>query len=538
MKNSRLHTWYLGWWTIYFSIKVMLFWDDTLGFDPTYNFAFLAFVMIPIGNKWLNRMRHFFAAIIALLLLHHDSFLPPIERLTSQWALVSQFDRSYLLALATDFISFDFVLLLALSIVGYLYLNQVFRLSTFVVVAMIVSSMPSYFWQTLSAPSAAVNDMQPPSTQVTKTTKMNDINAEVDTSSEGLNRYVSNFFDQQQNLTSTLSTIENYKPNYDILFINICSLAWDDLEYSGNKDHPLFDQLDIVFKNFNSATSYSGPAVLRVLRANCGQQDHAKLFDSTLTKQCSLFDQLHRLGFEKEILMNHDGKFDGFNKHIASNIGPFTAAVDIDALQPSQYAFDGTKIYRDKEVLKTWSEIEHTKPTVSLYNTISIHDGNRVVGQSGSRLVTYKRQQSILLDDLLQFFNNLDASGRNIMVVILPEHGAAVRGDRMQISGMREIPTKAITSIPVGVKFFGDTAFDNKKQVEVTAPVSFLALSDFIANVASSGVYDGDTTTLTSLVSGLPETPVVSQNSGTTMLEINGQQFYSFDAKSWTQYKQ
>jgi cellulose synthase operon protein YhjU len=235
--------------------------------------------------------------------------------------------------------------------------------------------------------------------------------------------------------------------------------------------------------------------------------------------------------------MNHDGKFDGFNKHIANNIGNFSPAVDIETMTPSQYAFDGTRIYSDGQILSQWEQINHTKPTVSLYNTISIHDGNRVVGQSGSRLVTYKRQQKILLDELYAFFQALKTSKRNVVVVLLPEHGAAVRGDRMQISGMREIPTKAITNVPVGVKFFGDVAIENRTQIDVEQPVSFLALSDLLANILSSNMYEGKATSLTSLTQDLPTTPVISQNSGTTMLEVNDTQFYSFDDQSWTEYR-
>ena len=541
--TSRTYSWYLGWWTVYFALKVILFWSDTLKFDPLYNFALLAFIALPLPKGWFNRLRHCIAAGAALLLLHHDSFLPPLDRLTSQWELISQFDSSYLLSLAVDFVSLDFVLLVLLASIGYLYLNQIFRLSTFVVIGMVTCSIPASVWQ----PSATTNLVQAStgslssSSGITNQANINPENGsitEIDTSSAGLNRYLSDFFSVQSTLTSTLSSVENITPNYDILFVNICSLGWDDLEFSGNIDHPLFKELDIVFNHFNSATSYSGPAVLRILRANCGQQSHADLFNSKLTKQCSLFDQLHRLGFEKEVLMNHDGKFDGFNKHIASNIGSFTAAIDVDTMQPSQYAFDGTKIYSDRDILSKWSEINHANPTVSLYNTISIHDGNRVIGQSGSRLVTYKRQQTQLLDDLYEFFQNLKTSGRNVVVVVLPEHGAAVRGDRMQISGMREIPTKAITSVPVGVKFFGDVSLTNHQQVSVDAPVSFLAISDLIANIASSGIYNGADVSLSSLVANVPQTPVVSQNQGTTMLEVQGKQFYSFDETSWTEYKQ
>ncbi len=58
---------------------------------------------------------------------------------------------------------------------------------------------------------------------------------------------------------------------FDLLVINICSLSWSDIEAAGLMDHPLWKHFDIVFKNFNSATSYSGPAAVRLLRASCGQ---------------------------------------------------------------------------------------------------------------------------------------------------------------------------------------------------------------------------------------------------------------------------
>ncbi|MFC5076570.1 hypothetical protein VTH8203_00281 [Vibrio thalassae] len=528
----------LGWWTLYFALKLALYANDTLSFSPLYNFSLLCFIALPIRSRWVNITRQSIAIILALLLLHHDSYLPPIERLFSQWDLVSQFDGVYLLALAKDFISIDFLLLGFVLFVGYLYLNQILRLSTFVILGMAIASVPSSFWQMsiTATPATVISEGQGGMTSGQETPSV--AQEAIDTSSEGLTTYINQFFSQQANKTSMLGSINESakQPNFDILFLSVCSLAWDDLEYSGNIDHPIFKEFDILFKQFNSATSYSGPAVLRILRAHCGQQSHADLFNNNLTQQCSLFDQLARIGFDKEVFMNHDGKFDGFNKHIANNIGNFSPAVDIEALSPSQYAFDGTKIYSDGEILSQWESLAHDKPTVSLYNTISIHDGNRVVGKSGSRLVTYKRQQRILLDDLYAFFQNLKESKRNV-VVLLPEHGAAVRGDRMQISGMREIPTKAITSVPVGIKFFGDVSIDNRTQLEIDTPVSFLALSDLLSNIITSDIYQGKSTSLASLTQGLPTTPVISQNSGTTMLEVDEKQFYSFDDKSWTEYR-
>lgn len=75
---------------------------------------------------------------------------------------------------------------------------------------------------------------------------------------------------------------------FDLLVINICSLSWSDIEAAGLMDHPLWKHFDIVFKNFNSATSYSGPAAVRLLRASCGQLSHTNLYQPS-GADCYLF---------------------------------------------------------------------------------------------------------------------------------------------------------------------------------------------------------------------------------------------------------
>ena len=51
----------------------------------------------------------------------------------------------------------------------------------------------------------------------------------------------------------------------------------------------------------------------------------------------------------------------------------------------------------------------------------------------------------------------LDKAGRKAVVVVVPEHGAALRGDRMQIAGLREFATPSVTTVPVIVKDNYDT---------------------------------------------------------------------------------
>ncbi|WP_349251388.1 cellulose biosynthesis protein BcsG [Escherichia coli] len=93
--------------------------------------------------------------------------------------------------------------------------------------------------------------------------------------------------------------------------INICSLSWSDIEAAGLMSHPLWSHFDIEFKNFNSATSYSGPAAIRLLRASCGQTSHTNLYQPQITTAICLIT-FSKLGFTQHLMMGHNGQFGGF----------------------------------------------------------------------------------------------------------------------------------------------------------------------------------------------------------------------------------
>ncbi|RJG48398.1 cellulose biosynthesis protein BcsG [Motilimonas pumila] len=535
MALFQAHRAHIGWWNVFLLFKLVLAVQEVIGFDPLYNFAFVAFLLLPIPTRLGGIIKQALALVLAALLLHHDSFLPPLDRLWQQTDQLMQFDWRYLLELASSFVSVPALVLIATLAVFYAYTHQFIRVSSFVLVAMLYLSWPeSPKEHSVSQPQTAAGEIAS-----SGQTQAQPQTAAVDTSDEGLNQYRSDFFAQEQSKVSSISSLSlDSKPNFDILLLNVCSLSWDDLAFTKQSQHPLFSEFDIVFKEFNAATSYSGPAVLRLLRASCGQQPHADLFSPVSSKQCLLFEQLTRLGFQQELMLNHNGEFDAFTSHIQQNMGNISPLVDIKQLTPYQYAFDGSPIYRDKDVLNAWLDKKDNTASAALYNTISIHDGNKVVGNNKlNRIETYRQQQKVLLDDLYAFFQQLQQSERNIVVVLIPEHGGGVRGDKMQISGMREIPTFAITHVPVGVKFFGPDVAVTGGPVTIDAPSSYLALSDLLANIISEPVYSQPGVSMESLTQALDHSEVVSENSGTTMLKVIGNQYYTFDNDKWTLYK-
>ena len=101
-----------------------------------------------------------------------------------------------------------------------------------------------------------------------------------------LNGYLDKFYLSESTRKVEFKDPAVKPPPFDLLVINICSMAWDDLEAVGLRDNTLFSQMDVIFDNFNSATAYSGPAAIRLMRASCGQTSHAQLYKPPADQCC------------------------------------------------------------------------------------------------------------------------------------------------------------------------------------------------------------------------------------------------------------
>jgi cellulose synthase operon protein YhjU len=175
------------------------------------------------------------------------------------------------------------------------------------------------------------------------------------------------------------------------------------------------------------------------------------------------------------------------------------------------------------------------------YNTTTLHDGNRVLtADGGTRSSDYKPLAQGLIDDLNGFIKQLELSGRRVVVVIVPEHGAALHGDRMQISGMREIPSQSITHVPVGIKLVGMGRNPGATPLHITAPSSFLALSEIISRLYSAQPQvEGQGPSWSALLSDLPQTAAVSENAGTVVVDYAGKPYIRIKEKAgWLPYPQ
>lgn len=200
-------------------------------------------------------------------------------------------------------------------------------------------------------------------------------------------------------------------------------------------------------------------------------------------------------------------------------------------------AFDDSPIYRDSDIFNVWmNQQDWDKPTATFYNTVTLHDGNRIIGDKGFADFEPRLQQ--LFDDLLAFLKRLDSEGRQVAVLIVPEHGAALSGDKMQFSGMREIPTPSITRVPVGVKLTGLKQPREEPPIHVESPTSYLAVSELVERFLERDVYAQQEVDWQALTADLPTTKSVSANEGVVVMPVNDTPYIRLKGDGWTAYPQ
>ena len=127
-------------------------------------------------------------------------------------------------------------------------------------------------------------------------------------------------------------------------------------------------------------------------------------------------------------------------------------------------------------------------------------------------------------------------SGRKVMLVVVPEHGAAEKGDKVQVAHLRDIPSPAITHVPALVKFIGVTPADSP--VTVDTKTSYLAVSSLIGRVLETNYFgkpEGEVP-LKDLLKDLPQTHSVSENANAKVVNYKGKDYVKMDNKDWREY--
>ncbi|TQI78188.1 cellulose synthase operon protein YhjU [Serratia fonticola] len=531
----------LGGWNFYFLAKFGLLWFGYLNFHALPNLVFMAFLLMPIPSPRWHRWRHIIAIPIGLGLFYHDTWLPGINSILSQGSQLSGFSADYLLELADRFINWQMIGAAFVLLIAYLFLAQWIRVTVFTVAALVWLNVvniagPAVSLLPATSTTAAVPDAP---TTTTPAATGDQPAAEGPPTSANLTAYLDKFYEQEKTRATTFpAALPADAQPFDVLIINICSLAWADMEAVNLENHPLWKKMDIMFTNFNSATAYSGPAAIRLLRASCGQPSHHDLYQP-VNQQCYLFDNLAKLGFKQQLMLDHSGKFGNFLQELRQQ-GDMQAPLMSQAGIGNELAsFDGEPIYNDLELLNRWLEQQKKEGdarTATFFNIIPLHDGNRFVG--GKKTADYQPRALKLFDQLNTFLDELQKSGRKVMVVVVPEHGAALVGDKMQMSGLRDIPSPNITHTPVGIKLIGMQTPHQGSPLEIKTPSSYLALSELVSRLVDGKVFTAPSVDWQALTQGLPQTAVVSENDNAIVMQYQGKPYIRLNGGDWVPYPQ
>lgn len=522
----------LGVWNVYFIIAFALAAFGYIELNLLGNALLMAWLLLPVGPKWLRILRGTLGVAAAAVLLYSESWLPGVDSILANKGGIAGFSLLYMAEFALDFINVTMVGWGLLVFLGYFLVRRYVRVTFFTIVyflgAVTMPWVQSILPERAPVVTADAGGQTNEAAAPAKTGK-----ADAKAVGEWYDAFLAYEHDRRARFPNGLS--EKDTP-FDILLLSICSVSNDDLAVSQLDQHPLFKEFNIRFDSFNAATAYSGPALLRLLNGACGQPSHSELYGER-RPECEIMTRLGTLGYSQRLLMDHSGEYDNFLQSMRDKAG-VTATLD-NAKYPTRYmGFDDEEIADSLAVLRHWQRTQVKSKagrTATLINFIALHDGNRLPGRG--RAEPFKPRAQEMFDNIRTFLRELERSGRKTMVVIVPEHGAAVRGDKIQVPRLRDIPTMRISRVPVMVKFVGLKGMPNEP-IHVTGNTSYLALTSLIGKTLETDYFskDGGTVPLEQLVHDLPQTNPVSENGTVQTLEYQGREYFRQNGGEWKPY--
>jgi hypothetical protein len=492
-------------WVTYFILVVYLHLFQTIAAHAFLNLFLCIFVFFPIPDtlkkkKTVIIFRNIIGIILGAVLLWHESYLPSFSILIN-FIINPELRPSpeFLLKFIFSEINLKIFLVIALTLV-FAYLLSYTKLKKYFSLFFLIC----FFIIGFTERSIVSGDL------------------------------LGTFYETESK--KIINITNNPSNNFDIVIVQLCSFSWDDLSYVNYDIKPFLNQFDYLFTNFNTATSYSNPSVIRLLRSTCGQTSHEAIF-TDVNSSCYLMQNLNNAGYSTYTLLNHDGVYAGFNEAI-TKYGKAGRLINNTSLKPEQISFDGTSIYNDREVLSLWLETRKndiSKNAAVFYNGTSLHTGGHYVD---SPYLTNGEQYKIVLNsvlgDLNNFFEELKRGEKNTIVIIIGEHGAALRGSALQPATVREIPLPDITKVPVAIKIFGPRFNgDNRSPIIIKESASYFSMAQLLAKIIETSPTDSSQLPQPpEIQASLPE--LVSENESGVILQNQLGLFYRLKKyKTW-----
>lgn len=498
----------MGIWSFYFLGKLYLYVRGHIKFDFILNFLFLLFLLIPIPRtlpyqRLLKSVRLTLGIVFAFLLLWHDSWFPPLLHSVRLLKETGGISVGYIATFLKDAVNFLEILVLLAMLGVVIFLQRRVTLTPFV------------FILVLLVPIAGLRQK----------------------TSHNLDGHIESFFSSEAKRAVRFEPPGAQAPDFDIILLHICSLAWDDMAAVGLDKEPFLKQFDILFSRFNTVSSYTNPSAIRLLRSNCGQTRHGDLYRVT-RPECYLLGTLRSQGYQTYTAIDNDAL--RFPEDLMAH-GAADAPMSRHDIPVMQYDFDNTPIYDDLAILRKWWDLRQAsavKKAALYFDSTTMHGGAHWADDKEwwkkERPVHYREFGLNLFKNLNTFFDMIAASGRNAVVVFVPEHGMALRGSSIQPPDLRDIPLPQITLVPVGIKLIG-SGFGPvpARQEIVSKPLSYLALAHVLAAFVKDPPFPAGRSRLSDIIAEIPETPFLSENEGVIVAQKEADYFLFGKDKKW-----
>ena len=317
----------LGLWNVYFICKFFLTQLGYLRLELFANIALFCFLLLPANSKGMRFLKQLIALGCGIALLWSESWLPGPQSIMANASGITGFSVNYVLQLIWDFINWRMVFAGFAILLIYYAARDFIRVTAitgcwllFLVVSPFFGSAPSQqsnlVPQTAAGKTAVGN---PADTAAALAAAKGTAQGEV--TSEEIDKWYQTFIAYEKDRVAQFP--DSIKPKdtpFDIVILNICSLSTDDLIAANLINNRTFSQFNIRFDHFNSATSYSGPAALRLLNGACGQPSHEALYD-TRRPECEIMNRLDSLGFKQHLFLDHSGVYDNYLNAMRTQAG-------------------------------------------------------------------------------------------------------------------------------------------------------------------------------------------------------------------------
>jgi cellulose synthase operon protein YhjU len=501
----------MGLWSFYFLAKVYLAFKGYIRFAFLLNLLFAGFLLLPIHHKlparrFFRAMRLVLGVIFAFLILWHETWLPSLKTTVRLLAETGGISPLYVVRFLKDSVSITEAGILLAIFGACILLNRRITLTPLALAG--ICAVPLFVAKGAST----------------------DIGA-----------YLEQFYRSESKKIVHFSEPDAKQPDFDVIILNICSLAWDDLRGVNMENDPFLKQFDLLFTNFNTVSSHTTPSALRLLRAGCGQTRHDDLYRET-RDECYPLEALRRHGYATYTAIDNDAPSYRFVEDIIT-YGRADKPIDLQGLPVRQIDFDNTPIYDDLALLSRWWDmrLRSSSPKAALYADLTtLHGGAHWVDDAEwwkkDRKVYYQEFARRLFANLSTFFRTIAESGRSAVVIFIPEHGMALNGSSIQAPDVREIPLPSITTAPVGIKFIGKGfPVIPERQIIVSKPTSHYAYAHLLSAFMASPAFNRDALLPETVVNGIPETLFVSENADALVVKKDKGLFFFGKDKKWTE---